>query len=191
MRGRLIQATIDCLVDHGYERTTTQKIVDRTGVSRGALLHHFGSKRDIIVAAMDHLLSEHVGRIRGIAMKVREGDIVLDEFVDFLWADYSGPFFHAWLENITEARHDPELREHFVPMVREYHLTLDETWRSFFRKSHITSSQVETSLNQTLCLLRGMGLQTVLRKDDLYYRRLLASWKETLKQMIEVDSGTA
>jgi AcrR family transcriptional regulator len=189
MQARLIKATVDCLVDYGYELTTTLKIAGRAGVSRGAVLHHYTSKRDLVVAAMEHLLLEHVGRTKAVAAKVQAGEFLLDDFVDFLWADYSGSFFYAWLENIAEARHDEDLRDRFVPMVREYHLTLDEIWHSFFRKSRVSNIQVDTSLNQTLCLLRGMGLQRVLRQDDLYFHRLLTSWKETLKQMIEVNDG--
>ncbi len=37
-------------------------------------------------------------------------------------------------------------------------------------------------LNATLCLLRGMGVQTVLRDDPDYYRRLLRFWKSILRE---------
>lgn len=188
MRDRLIRATIDSLIEDGYERTTTLRIVERAGVTRGALMHHFESKRDIVVAAMRYLLTDHAKRIEGLAGRARAGKVNLDEFLDYLWNDYSGDFFFAWLENIAESRHDGELREQLIPLVREYHQTLDSIWREFFRRSALSESQVDTSLNQTLCLLRGMGLQTVLRPDDAYYQRLLRSWKLTLRKLIEVKA---
>jgi len=40
-RARLLDATVECLVDHGYAATTTTVIAERAGVSRGAQLHHY------------------------------------------------------------------------------------------------------------------------------------------------------
>ena len=189
MRDRLIRATIESLIEDGYERTTTLRIVERAGVTRGALMHHFESKREIVVSAMRHLLADHAKRIQGLAERVRAGKVNLDGFLDYLWNDYSGDFFFAWLENITESRHDEELWEQLIPLVREYHQTLDSIWREFFRQSDLSESQVDRSLNQTLCLLRGMGLQTVLRPDPGYYQGLLNSWKVTLQQLVEVKGN--
>ena len=50
----LLDATVRCLVTHGYAGTTTQRIQDEAGVSRGALLHHFASKSELLVAAIHH-----------------------------------------------------------------------------------------------------------------------------------------
>ena len=33
---RLLEATIDCIVERGYARTTTSEIVSRAGLTRGA-----------------------------------------------------------------------------------------------------------------------------------------------------------
>jgi AcrR family transcriptional regulator len=188
MRGRLVRATVKCLIAYGYERTTTLRIVAQAGVTRGALAHHFESKRHLVVSAMHSLLENHAKRIQSVAEQIRVGKVGLNEFIDYLWKDYAGDFFFAWLENITESRHDHELREQLIPLVREYHGALDTIWRAFFKKSYISDSQVDTSLNQTLCLLRGMGLQTVLRPDPHYYQALLSSWKATLRRLIEVKT---
>ena len=57
-RGKLLDATIDSLVDLGYARTTTVEVGERTGLSRGTQLHHFPSKADLLVAAIEHLAEE-------------------------------------------------------------------------------------------------------------------------------------
>ena len=55
MRPRLLEATVDCLVEHGWSGTTTTLVSRRAGVSRGAQLHHFPTKNDLVVAAVEHL----------------------------------------------------------------------------------------------------------------------------------------
>ncbi|MCL2588157.1 MAG: TetR/AcrR family transcriptional regulator [Oscillospiraceae bacterium] len=40
-------------LEKGYEKTTTQEIVNETGLSKGTLFHHFKSKEDILTAVLD------------------------------------------------------------------------------------------------------------------------------------------
>jgi len=61
MRQRLLEATIDCLVEHGWSGTSTTQVSQRAGVSRGAQLHHFPTKNDLVVAAVVPL-EQRVGR---------------------------------------------------------------------------------------------------------------------------------
>src|SRR4051812_46618887 len=58
MRARLLQATVDCLIDHGYAGTTTTAVVARAGVSRGAILHHFPTKADLVAAGVEYVLEQ-------------------------------------------------------------------------------------------------------------------------------------
>ena len=55
MRRRLLEATVECLVELGWAGTTTTVVSERAGVSRGAQLHHFPSKQELVVAAVEHL----------------------------------------------------------------------------------------------------------------------------------------
>ena len=48
---RLLEATVDCLVEHGWSGTSTTLVSARAGVSRGAQLHHFPTKNDLVLAA--------------------------------------------------------------------------------------------------------------------------------------------
>ena len=50
MRQRLIEAAITCLRRVGYAATTTQLVMEEANVSRGAMLHHFPTKVDLMIA---------------------------------------------------------------------------------------------------------------------------------------------
>ena len=39
----------------GYDKTTLQDIIDATGLSKGAIYHHFASKEAIIIAVVDRM----------------------------------------------------------------------------------------------------------------------------------------
>src|SRR3954470_11975957 len=53
---RLLDATIECLVERGWHGTSTTEIVRRAGVSRGAQVHHYPTKEDLVLAAVQHLV---------------------------------------------------------------------------------------------------------------------------------------
>src|SRR6476659_72106 len=54
-RRALLDAAVESLIEVGFSRTTTLEVQRRAEVSRGALLHHFPSKAELLVAAVDHL----------------------------------------------------------------------------------------------------------------------------------------
>src|SRR5258707_2996159 len=54
-RRRLLDATVACLFDRGYAGTTTTEIASHAGVSRGAQLHHFPRKDELVVSALEHV----------------------------------------------------------------------------------------------------------------------------------------
>jgi AcrR family transcriptional regulator len=184
-RARLIEATLDLVFSKGYASTTMVEIAARAGLTRGALSHHFEGKDQLIVEAFAHLLRSTTEEIRTYASQVELGTMSLADFVDSLWKIFSGPFFMVTLEQITASRHNVYLRERLVERTRDFQRSLDEIWRQFFSGTAMPSAEVETTFNATLCLLRGMGVQTVLRDDPAYYRRLLTFWKSVLAQQIE------
>ena len=61
---RLLDATIDCLIKHGWSGTTTTIVAETAGVSRGAQLHHYPTKTALVLAAVDHLMQRRADEIR-------------------------------------------------------------------------------------------------------------------------------
>ena len=54
-RLKLLEATVECLVELGYARTTTLAVAQRAGISHGALFKHFPTKAALLGAAVEHL----------------------------------------------------------------------------------------------------------------------------------------
>src|SRR3954469_995273 len=59
-QNRLLDATIECLIERGWAGTSTTEIVRRAGVSRGAQGHPFPSKEALVLAAVEHLLTRRI-----------------------------------------------------------------------------------------------------------------------------------
>ncbi|KMO39828.1 TetR family transcriptional regulator [Methylobacterium tarhaniae] len=190
-RERVVRATIDEIYAVGYHAATTQAIAERAQVSRGALLHHFPTRADLVRAALETLLDDGTAEIRSVSQDVRSGTLPLADFVEFLWPLFSGRFFHLSMELINEARTDAELRACLIPVVQRFHAALDAIWAEFCDADSRPPREARIILNLTVNLMRGMGVQTVLRPDPDYFRDLIEAWKAVLPQLIAGPTGDA
>jgi len=109
-REALFAATIDCLVEVGYANTTTREVAQRAGVSRGAQTHHFPTKTDLVLGAIEHLFGQQAMRYRAAFADLPPAERTLERAVGLLWEIVSGPTYPAVLEVTVAARTDPALR---------------------------------------------------------------------------------
>jgi AcrR family transcriptional regulator len=112
MRARLLDATIDCLVEFGYAGTTVTRIAERAGVTRGAQVHHYRTKADLVTAAVTHLAGRSAELGASMIEQAVQADDAVGELLDILWEMHKGPTFTAAVELWVAARTDPELSRH-------------------------------------------------------------------------------
>ena len=138
MRSRLLEATIDCLYEVGYSRTTTIEVAARAGVSRGAQLHHFPTKKRLVTVAVRHLLNTRLEEFRDAFTNLPQGVDKYSAVIDILWEKTSNRAFYAWLELVVAARTDPSLRKTVVEIAEEFTQQVQKTFRDFFtpQKQH-------------------------------------------------------
>jgi AcrR family transcriptional regulator len=67
-RGALIEAARRLFAEHGYAGIGTEEIVRSAGVTRGALYHHFGGKRDLFEAVYVRIEADLAERIAAGAL---------------------------------------------------------------------------------------------------------------------------
>jgi AcrR family transcriptional regulator len=108
-RARLLDATIDCLVQYGYNGTTTPRVAQMAGVTRGAQVHHFGSKNDLVIAALQHLAAKRAAAVVTNVGDLTETEDPIAEVLDLLWEIHQGPMFIAAVELWVAGRTDPAL----------------------------------------------------------------------------------
>ena len=108
-----MDATVACLYERGYAGTTTVEIASRAGVSRGAQLHHFPTKDELVVKALEYVLALRAEEVRALSAGLPSGDPIerLHGLIDLLWPIFKSPTFYAWLELVVASRTDPTLRE--------------------------------------------------------------------------------
>lgn len=189
---QLLEAALDCINERGYNGATTAAVSERAGVSRGAQLHHYPTRMALITAATEHLFACFADDVERMARDFANPANGIGGFVDGLWDEmFNGRFFFVSLELIVTARNDQTLHKNLVPLIKALHTRLDMIWRGLFTEKSPAPAGVDTLLNITLCLMRGMAVQSVLREDAEYYRELLDTWKNMLGGLLHTPSSPA
>ncbi|MCT7364395.1 hypothetical protein A7G45_16105 [Mycolicibacterium llatzerense] len=165
MRLRLLEATLWCIVDKGYAATSTNDVVRRAGVSRGALAHHFPTKAALVTAAASHLVAkrtvEFESRMAGLDPQQRTPAAALD----ILWSFYEQPECRALMELSIAARHDAELRALMARWDDKYIEILHASATEFFGEATAEPS-FGVLLRTITALFDGLGLYDMTQSDQ-------------------------
>jgi AcrR family transcriptional regulator len=112
-RERIVEAILAVIADKGIERTTVRTVAAQAGVSVGAVQHHFRTKAQMLVAAMEHASAGMVAGIeeqhaRGATaeelLRRITGDLAID-------SDEGLVMGSVWLDFVATSRVNPELAE--------------------------------------------------------------------------------
>ncbi len=179
MRLRLLEATVECLVERGYSGTSTTLVSTRAGVSRGAQLHHFPTKNDLVVAAVAHLTELRGAELAAAVAALPTGRRRTRAVLTMLGDHFASPVFTAALELWVAARTDDVLLAAVGPLElrvgREVHrLTVEALGADESRPG------VRELVQATLDLVRGLGLANTISDDATRRRRILDHWADVL-----------
>ena len=122
-REALIATAIKVFSDGSYRGTTTAEIARAAGVSEPILYRHFASKRDLYLAALDHVW----GKARASWERALESTDNVREALETMGRghvtvrDCKFQMAELWVQALGEAAEDPELRKHLRRHMREVH----------------------------------------------------------------------
>jgi len=174
----ILDATIEQLAEHGYGRTTTVEVAERAGVSRGALVHHFSTRSDLVLAALEYLCELRLEELEaGIARLSATADRP-SAFVDLMWSTFEGPLFTAQLELWMAARADPELFARLYPLERGFGKRLSELC------AEALGDGAGPFYELTKHVMRGMAVERLLKSDERGRREILERWKTMAPTML-------
>lgn len=197
-RRALLDAAVESLIEVGFARTTTLEVQRRANVSRGALLHHFPSKAELLVAAIAHL-----AEMRAVELKRLSAELPADQrgasgasgngkagapgtpgasarteaVLGLLWQCFSGTFFQVAMELRTAARTDPELKPVLATAERNLRDGILAQARTLFGKEVADHPGLPRALDLTLQLMIGAAMSAVLHGGDKRLDELIDDWK--------------
>jgi AcrR family transcriptional regulator len=122
-RRHLVETAIRLFTEGSYRGTTTAEIAHAAGVSEPILYRHFASKRDLYLAALEHVWA----RTRTAwerKLEVAPDACAAVEAIGKGHVSVRSPklqLAELWVQALSEASDDPELRRHLRRHMREVH----------------------------------------------------------------------
>ncbi len=182
-RARLLDATIECLVRYGYNGTTTARVAEMAGVTRGAQVHHFGSKNDLVIAALQHLAAKRTAAVVGSVADLASTEDPIGELLGLLWDLHQGPMFIAAVELWVAGRTDPALG-HEVAKFESIVATNLTMAVSEFVPQQIHKPMLDF-LYTAMDALRGILVSSFIDNDALRARRRWDRASANLRRLAE------
>ena len=180
-RDRILESAILCFAEHGWQATTTSLIADVSGVSRGALQHHFPTRDELVFAALAYLFENRVQQFP-FDMPLPTGSDRFDFLVQRLLAYYASKDFKAALQIWAASTGEPELRERLIPIEERFARALYDRAVEVL-DADTSDERTHRLIQTTLDLARGLGLADVLRDDVKRRQSISKFWASELRSI--------
>jgi AcrR family transcriptional regulator len=188
-RNLIIEAAIKCFVDLGYARTTTTLIAEQAGLSRGAMLHHFPSKLDIVRAAVEYLHAKRLRAFRKAMSKIPPNADHARQGVEAYWAHVKHPLFVAFFEIAVAARTDKELADILRPVQEAFEREWYDAALELFPEWRGRGEKFDLALDLSRYVLEGMAISFLTHKETERDKRVLQYLEEKIKDLAGLKPG--
>lgn len=187
-RSTLLDAAIASLNEFGFGGTTTLKIQQRAGFSRGRLLHQFGSRAELLVAAVQHLAAS---RFASIQAEELPGPAIerAREAIRLLWSTHDGPLFWAAMETWLGARTDPGMAD--ALRIEEHKLggVIRAMCDSLFGFELVDRPNYPAFREMLITSMRGVALTYSFEQRPMAGDPHLGQWLEIAVQLLAIQPG--
>jgi AcrR family transcriptional regulator len=191
MRQRLCEAATACLHRVGYAATTVQLVTEEANVSRGAMLHHYPTKVDLMVAVAEYAAEKQNRYVRWRLSRVPEGMDRYMAITQATWEATTQPWAIALLELMMASRSDPSLGERFPAVLEALESRQREDVWSMAQDLGIRDKErVLTMVRLHVAAMRGLSLEMMFsgeRKPAERAMRLLEDYKAYLTGQLVTD----
>ena len=162
-RAALVDATIAEIGETGNLQVTVTQIARRAGMSSALAHHYFGSKTQIMIAAMRHILTVYSAKVRGALImassdKERAQAIIRSSFSQ---TSFRHEVISAWLNFYVMALFDPDAKRLLTVYQKRIRRNLTHALKA--RLGHDASQAAD----RIAALIDGIYLRSVLGQDPM------------------------
>ncbi|MBQ0770345.1 MAG: TetR/AcrR family transcriptional regulator [Sphingomonadales bacterium] len=167
-RRKVCAAVVICLDEMGYSDTSIQRVQERAMVSRGALMHQFATKEDLMADTLAHLLAptrRFKSQKRTQTNTVARG-VSMEADLLSLWSKIADrPEGRATVEILVAARTDRKLRDKIEPDLKKYNDDINQDILRVYQAINGTDEDVVEIWSICRVFLRALHIQERFNSD--------------------------
>ena len=162
-RQRVIDAAIQCILDQGLYRASSNAIAERAGVSWGVIQYHFGTREALMVAVLEEGTQRLGTLLLGAEITGATVTERVAQYMDILGRYYGSPDYLAFTQVLINLTHDPRTsqraREAMARISESANPELNRLQRRVLAGTGIRRPAVKALLFHSL---RGLALSHVM-----------------------------
>jgi AcrR family transcriptional regulator len=164
-RRRILEAGTSCLADYGYKKVSTTMVANRAGLTRAAMLYHFGSRMELVTGIIQHVTRRRIEMYTAAMRELPHDEHFLENAIELAWEQLKTPEFNAFTELSLAARTDPELAAVFRPALAAFDIARRDTGQQLFPEHLANRAEFMLRRDIVRFLLEGIVQQDGISFD--------------------------
>lgn len=160
-RGRILEAVVESISEVGYQRTTATEIARRSGVTWGAVQHHFGGKSGILTAVLEDSFEHFAGLIADIPVEGTPLEERVSLFIERAWEHFRSPRYRSTFEILMNHARAEDI-ESEADWQREMFSAWNRVWVDLFGDRRLPRGRAVMLQHYTISVLSGLASMRML-----------------------------
>ncbi|MBR0899042.1 TetR/AcrR family transcriptional regulator [Bradyrhizobium tropiciagri] len=190
-RKLILDASVEVMVRMGPAGLRMEDVEREAGVSRGALLHHFRTKQDLVLATFEHVNDRSLERSQQ-RIKFAERARSVPAIIDAILADATEFFFGQgfFIEfALAFGQAYPELRGTVRRLSRRSRFAVEETWQHALERHGLPQAVAADVLSLTLNHVRGFMVRRFIDDNAAQRAHLSVVWQDMVRGYLTEKLG--
>lgn len=186
----IVDAAVDSMIENGYAATTALGVQKRTGVSRGALLHHFPTSEALSAAAVERLVELNLQAMQDELATAEPDPDPVARGVRVIYRASRRKTFATELELWGAARANQPLRSALLAAERKARRRLYTVIEDIFGPETISMAGYQAIVELTVQFMRGLTISRAIgrgRGQD----ELVTQWTSIIRLALDNNSAPA
>lgn len=172
-RARIQAAVLESIEQVGLPRTTAAEIARRAGVSWGAVQHHYGDKRGILIAVLEESTQRFIEHLGQVHVEGRSLPERVSDFVARAWEHFSSAYYRCTVEILLElARDDDPLPDLPRSLAELQGPSWSAIWSRIFHDARLPPKRSVALQRYVASVLSGLAAFRILEGGDSRLREL-------------------
>jgi len=186
-REAAINGAIKCFLELGYSRSSTIEIAKMAKISRGAMIYHFPTKKDLLSAALVHINTQRIQQFAdAIRLETKRPDREIDMTgVDVYWKYVNSPMSIAYMELLMASRTDKQLARLIRSSTKKFEQSFREIVQEVFPEWANKGELLDLALALVQFMLEGMALNRYVHAEGSTREKLRDYLKKNLADIYE------
>ncbi|MEM9170169.1 MAG: TetR/AcrR family transcriptional regulator [Pseudomonadota bacterium] len=158
-RKLIVEAALQCLIKYGYAQTTTPRIAEEAGLSRGAMMHHFSNRNTVIEAAIEYLHAKRLRAFRRAISVLPDDQPHMHDALAAYWRHVTHPLYVAFHELAVASRTDKDLEKILRPAEQAFYREWYMLAVDLFPEWQGDKARFDLALNLVQVTLEGLAIR--------------------------------